>query len=188
MNPLYFPNQIALENSDRIIAYINNHLEDFGDIGKPNNRDTYWDGRNIHYDQIQDKEIQNILKQQLNFTIDKLYAEIKQKETLYPDILSICRWPEGFELLPHADAAEPDGREHPFPWRTYGSVTFLNEDFEGGTLYYPKLNTEFSPKIGHTVIHKGDLEHLHGVTKITKGTRYTVASFFTYDSSKRVNL
>jgi hypothetical protein len=188
MLPIYFKNDIALENSQIIIDYVNNHLEDFGILGEADNRETYWHGRNIHFKQVRDESVRKVLKEQLNFTTNRLYNEIGHSDELYPDILSICRWPEGFELFPHADAEEPDGREHPFPWRNYGSVTFLNENFEGGILHYPKLGIEFSPKIGYTVIHKGDLEHLHGVTKITKGTRYTIASFFTNNKEKKIEI
>ena len=61
----------------------------------------------------------------------------------------------------------------------------LNENFEGGMLYYPNKNIEIKPKKGYSAIHLGNLEYLHGVTKITHGSRYTIASFLTYDESKK---
>ena len=33
-------------------------------------------------------------------------------------------------------------------------------------------------------MHPGDPEHLHGVTKIEGGMRYTIASFWTYEKER----
>jgi len=184
MFPMYFKNDIALENSEKLINYINSHLEDFGVLGEAENRDTYWNGRNIHFENIKDETIKKILKEQLNFTIQKLSETANLNRLIYPDTLSICRWPVGYELSPHADAEEPDGRQHVFYWRDFGTVTYLNEDFEDGTLYYPNKNIEIKPKTGHTAIHPGTLEYLHGVKKITRGIRYTIGTFLTYDKNQ----
>jgi hypothetical protein len=183
MFPLYFKNEIALENAGKLINYINSHIDDFGELGENANRQTYWNGRTIFFEQIQDDEIKDIMRKQLEFTLNTLIKTAKIEKTLYPDTLSICRWPVGFELLPHADAEEPDGSTHIFNWRDFGTVTYLNEDFEDGTLYYPNKNIEIKPKTGYTAIHPGTLEYLHGVKKITKGTRYTIGTFLTYDKN-----
>ena len=50
--------------------------------------------------------------------------------------------------------------------------------------YFPNQKLEIQPKAGHTVFFPGTLEYLHGVSRITKGNRYTIASFLTYDQSK----
>jgi len=52
-------------------------------------------------------------------------------------------------------------------------------------LYYPERNIEIKPKKGHTAIHLGSMDCLHGVTKITKGSRYTIAAFLTYDEGMK---
>lgn len=182
--PLYFENKIVKENTSKIIEYINSHISDFGDLGESDNRDTYWKGRTIFFEQIRDEEIKSILKKQLEFTVNTLYEKLGDDRRLYPDTLSICRWPIGYELLPHADAEEPDGTQHTFHWRDFGTVTYLNEDFEDGTLYYPNKNIEIKPKTGYTAIHPGTLEYLHGVKKIVKGVRYTIGTFLTYNESQ----
>jgi predicted 2-oxoglutarate/Fe(II)-dependent dioxygenase YbiX len=58
-------------------------------------------------------------------------------------------------------------------------LVFLNEDFEGGELYYPQHDLTIKPKPGLAVAHPGDVNYLHGVTLVTKGYRYTTPSFYT---------
>ncbi len=64
----------------------------------------------------------------------------------------------------------------------------LNSDFEGGQIYF--LNQAAEPKItpGMLVFFPRTLEYLHGVRMITRGVRYTVASFWTFDPTKQDGL
>lgn len=175
--PLLFENQIIKENSSKIIDYINNNSEDFGQLGPD-----YWQGRTVYLHRIKDPAIIQILKDHKEFILNEFIKLCDIDKPVYVDSLHLVRWTEGYELHPHADAEEPDGKSHPFPWRDFGTVTFLNEDFEGGILYYPNKNgLEVQAKTGYTAIHTGSVDCLHGVTKVTKGARYTIASFLTYD-------
>jgi hypothetical protein len=175
--PVVFENIIIKDNSNKIIDYINSHLSDFGELGND-----YWKGRQIYMNQIKDQNIYNIIKDGKDYMLSEFIKLAEIKQPLYIDSLHIVRWTEGYELRPHADAAEPNGSVHPFPWRDFGTVTFLNDDFEGGVLYYPnKNNLQVPSQPGYSAIHTGGLDCLHGVTKITKGVRYTIASFLTYD-------
>ena len=170
--PIIFENKPVKENATKIVDYINNNQSDFGEL-----TGGYWDGRTIHIPQIKDPSIVDIIKEGKNFMLDEFKKICNIDKPLYVDTLHLVRWTEGYELHPHADAVDND-----FPWRHFGTVTFLNDDFEGGVLYYPnKNNLEVLAKTGHTAIHTGGTDCLHGVTKMTKGVRYTVASFITYD-------
>lgn len=177
--PVFFENKPIKENATKIIDYINNNTVDFGEL-----TNDYWQGRTIYLPQIKDTEIIKIMKDGKDFMIEEFLKLSGIDKPLYVDSLHIVRWTEGYELRPHADAEEPNGSEHPFPWRDFGTVTFLNEDFEGGVLHYPnKGGLEVPAKIGYSAIHTGGIDCLHGVTKITSGVRYTIASFLTYDQS-----
>lgn len=177
--PLVFENKIIKPNASKIIDYINNHTNDFGELGS-----NYWQGRTIYLNQIKDAEIVQILKDHKDHMIEEFTKLCNIEKPVYIDSLHLVRWTEGYELHPHADAEEPDGRPHAFPWRDFGTVTFLNEDFEGGVLYYPnKDNLKVPARAGYTAIHDGTVNCLHGVTPVTKGVRYTIASFLTYDQT-----
>ena len=59
----------------------------------------------------------------------------------------------------------------------YGFVLYLNDDYTGGELYYPKLDIEYKPKSGDLVIHPGTEEYSHGVRDIVSGERYNITLF-----------
>ena len=175
--PFIFQNDIISSKSNTIIEYINRHEEDFGDVGSE-----YWKGRTIYYDKIRDANVKTILKLNNEYIIEKIMSYLETDKQIYSDSVIIVRWPETYSLTPHADSQQINGKPNEFPWRDFGVVTFLNDNFEGGILYYPnKNNLQVYPKTGQSVIHTGSLDCLHGVTKITKGVRYTIASFLTYD-------
>lgn len=178
-----FENTIIKENASRIISYINNNEYSFGELGKD-----YWKGRTIYLSQIRDDSVKKILKEHKNELLNKFNEHYKDSKPIYIDSLHIVRWPVGYELKPHADGENPDGTQHEYYWRNFGTATFLNEDFEGGDLYFPNKDVIIKPKIAYTAIFPGTLEYLHGVTKITKGVRYTLASFLTYDKNKEFKI
>ena len=102
---------------------------------------------------------------------------------VYSDTLQIIRWFPGMEQPPHADdMTNTDilGFEH----RVFGSIIYLNDDYEGGQTYYPNYKISITPQAGKLAVHPGDPDHLHGVTKIEGGMRYTIASFWTLDKNK----
>lgn len=107
------------------------------------------------------------------------------KKPLYADSLSLTRWRAGDEQGMHADSENMDGSPHPYPWRNYGAIIYLNTDFEGGEIYFPLQ--EITPPItpGMLAFFPGTLDYLHGVTKVTSGTRYTLATFLTHDIAHR---
>tara|TARA_B100001094_G_scaffold333415_1_gene411845 strand:+ start:6779 stop:7336 length:558 start_codon:yes stop_codon:yes gene_type:complete len=178
--PMVFENITNQEDINLIIDYLDNNSKDFGELSEQN----YWQGRTLFYHQVKNPEVQNVMLESLKSVVDKLENLTSKK--VFCEHFSIARWPEGYDLQPHADAENPPGcPPHDYPWRDFGIVTFLNEDFEGGLLYYPERNIEIKPKKGHTAIHLGSMDCLHGVTKITKGSRYTIAAFLTYDEGMK---
>mgnify|MGYP006274119905 CR=1 FL=1 len=127
------------------------------------------------------------LKQIMVDTCIKMGKElerISESGPLYPDLLQVVRWMKGYELFPHADKEEPDGRPHPFPWRDFATLVYLNDDYVGGETHFPNKGIEYKPKKGDFITFPGTVEFLHGVRETTTGVRYTIASFHTYDESK----
>jgi len=108
------------------------------------------------------------------------------QDKLYCDTIDFIRWPQGIEQVPHADSENPDGSVHNFFWRTYGCVLYLNRNFQGGVLYYPNKGVSLTARPGTLAFHPGTLEYLHGVSPITEGTRYTIASFWTHNPEKQM--
>lgn len=91
---------------------------------------------------------------------------------------SIVRWRTGDEQLPHADKQELDGRPNPYPENDIASLVYINDDYEGGEIYFPNQNLQFKPKARSLVFFPGDIHYLHGVTRVVSGTRYTMPNFW----------
>lgn len=113
-------------------------------------------------------------------------SEYNLSQEVYPDVSTICRWFPGMEQSPHADDmtnTEVKGLEH----RIFGSIIYLNTEYTGGKTYYPNYNQEITPEVGKLAVHPGDVDHLHGVTKIESGIRYTIAAFWSHDKGKAID-
>jgi hypothetical protein len=147
--------------------------------------DAFWDDRVINSTRVNDlfgPEIDSLIFN-ITMRIREFIIEEYGTENIWPDLVSLCRWFPGMEQPPHADDmtnTDVKGLEH----RVFGSVIYLNDNYEGGKTYYPDHGIEVTPKIGSLAVHPGGPDHLHGVTKIEGNTRYTLASFWTYETNK----
>lgn len=99
----------------------------------------------------------------------------------YTDCFQLVRWPRGSSQDPHADAEYEDHSDHPSPWRDYGSIIYLNDNYTGGNTYFVNKMTAIQPKSGLLAVFPGTLEYTHGVSEVTDNVRYTIASFWTTD-------
>ena len=56
-----------------------------------------------------------------------------------------------------------------------GMLLYLNDDFEGGELYFSKKKLSFKPKKGSVIIFPcNQNEYTHSVNEIKSGVRYTI--------------
>jgi hypothetical protein len=61
----------------------------------------------------------------------------------------------------------------------HGVVLYISvpERYEGGNIYYPKLNIELKPKRGSLVIHPREDDYTHGVKEVKSGLRFVMVMF-----------
>tara|TARA_B100000902_G_C26812777_1_gene670034 strand:+ start:58 stop:588 length:531 start_codon:yes stop_codon:yes gene_type:complete len=90
----------------------------------------------------------------------------------YVERAEIVKWPAGSYQPSHYD----DRRES----TTCASITYLNDDFEGGETYFTDQDLIVKPKIGRTVFFDG-MKFEHGVSEVKNGIRYTLALWYTND-------
>lgn len=63
-----------------------------------------------------------------------------------------------------------------FEFLTNSTIIYLNDDYEGGEIYFPNLEFSYKPKKGDAIIFPCNTEEYnHGVKTVTAGTRYTIA-------------
>lgn len=120
--------------------------------------------------------------------IAKMFARLKPivenfyKVEVTPTNSTIVRWLPGQRQNPHADKElheGPDaGMPNDFPNYDLSSLFYLNDDYEGGELYFPLQDVKFKPKKGAAYFFPGDKNYIHGVTEIKSGIRYTCPFFW----------
>lgn len=80
---------------------------------------------------------------------------------------------------------EEQEKQFPFLWSGHLSIiVYLNDNYDGGLLYFPDQNITIQPRPGMLVMFPGNLHFLHGVTKITGNTRYTVSLWTKFSDFK----
>ena len=96
---------------------------------------------------------------------------------------TIVRWLPGQLQKPHADKELHDGPDaglpNDFPYYDIASLFYLNDDYEGGEIYWPLQGVRIKPKRGAAYFFPGDMNYIHGVTEIKGNIRYTVPFFWT---------
>jgi hypothetical protein len=106
----------------------------------------------------------SLLDIDFNPMFDNLYSVLP--------ISNIMKYEVGDVFLPHQDSSIHCPIES-----DWGLVLYLNDDFEGGELYYPEKNITYVPQAGDLVIHGATKEFSHGTTPIIRGTKYVATSF-----------
>lgn len=143
----------------------------------------YWDGRVAGFPIISktNPEIVQIIQNM----VERLKPKIDDffNVDASPTSPAMVRWLPGNFQLPHADKElhEGDnvGKPNDFPWYDIATIIYLNDDYEGGELYFPLQNIQFKPKRGAAYFFPGDRNYIHGITTIESGIRYTCPFFWT---------
>jgi predicted 2-oxoglutarate/Fe(II)-dependent dioxygenase YbiX len=148
----------------------------------------YWADRVATYPTIQksDPEIPKLIEKmvaRLKVEVDKFFSVDAS-----PTSPAMVRWLPGQLQMPHADKelhTGPDaGKPNDFPYYDLAGLFYINDDYEGGELYFPGQGIQFKPKAGAAYFFPGDKNYIHGVTEIKSGIRYTVPFFWTILSHK----
>ena len=103
-------------------------------------------------------DISNKVHQELNGFINPIYV--------FKAFGSI--WTEGTKGDLHIDAQNPE------PWIEWSTIIYLNDEFEGGTIYFPNQGYSYAPKKYSAVFFpSAGSEYVHGITTVTSGKRHT---------------
>jgi hypothetical protein len=88
------------------------------------------------------------------------------------------KWEPGAYARVHSDNTDEHGNSGPFARSRYAAFLYLNDDFSGGLLKFPKQDLEIAPKVGMLAAFDGGFNNMHEVTLIESGVRYTIGSFW----------
>ncbi len=126
------------------------------------------------------------LMQQARLLIQlELIGKLRPPRRLWGDTSQLVRWEEGQYLDAHTDNLEPDGSPNQTPHRAASAVVYLNDDYEGGETFFPGLGFRVRPEAGLAIAFGAGASHVHGVTRLRRGRRYMMATWFTMEPAKR---
>jgi predicted 2-oxoglutarate/Fe(II)-dependent dioxygenase YbiX len=143
-----------------------NLIELYHNTESYDNSDGVWSGRARWPDYTEHQKNKLITER-------KKVCEEYFNEKFEIDNLHLMVWKVGHKMTPHSDY----GSSNEFPHREFASIIYLNDNYEGGNLVIPELKLVNRPKKGQLVTFRGG-KLFHGVTTITKGTRYTSICWF----------
>lgn len=103
---------------------------------------------------------------------------------LWTDTVQLNIWETGSFLPPHTDNSNPDESDHSTPWRDFSSIVYLNDDYEGGELYFTAQDRILRPRKGMLVAFSAGYHHEHGVLQVNGGRRITMPAFYTFDKAR----
>jgi hypothetical protein len=193
-------NIVTLENfmTDYELSYLNNFIRNneswdvtethYNENGTVIYDSGYWANRVATNPTIEkvDPEVPIIIQgmvQRLKIEVDKFF-----NVDASPTSPAMVRWLPGQLQMPHADKElheGPDaGKPNDFPHYDIAGLFYINDDYEGGELYFPKQGIQFKPKRGAAYFFPGDMNYIHGVSEIVSGIRYTVPFFWTIMAHK----
>jgi hypothetical protein len=70
---------------------------------------------------------------------------------------------------------------------TVSAVAYLNDDYEGGELWFPRFNLDFKPKQGDIVVFPSIFIYEHASKEMIEGTKYSVVVMTDYHDRDGVN-
>jgi hypothetical protein len=110
----------------------------------------YWDSRFIWYSDVvaHYPEAARQMRQAQRSATALITDFYELTAPIYPDLLQIMSWPSGMDMTPHANNAYLDGSPRPVASRDFSGIIYLNDDYDGGELYFTALNTIIKPKTG----------------------------------------
>jgi hypothetical protein len=86
------------------------------------------------------------------------------------DSYSILKYGVGQKFVDHVD-------DHPDFHRRVSTLYYINDDYLGGEVNFPRFNLSIKPKANQMIIFPSTYVYNHSVSPVIEGTRYAVVSW-----------
>lgn len=98
------------------------------------------------------------------------YKAEHQIETTWHDQYSILKYGAGQKFINHVD-------DHKDYHRRISLVYYINDDYTGGEIVFPRFGITYKPKANELIIFPSTYVYNHSVLPVREGTRYAVVSW-----------
>jgi hypothetical protein len=171
-----FENFIKNEECDILIKWISENVNKKGKIN-PSENFSY---RQVDHLLVDDFTTWNVMEK-YRWKVSQYAIKHFDYEMLYPEYSDLVVWYSGDSMGLHADNFDCIGGK-PYTddlyFRKISCLIYLNDNFEGGETFFENGNI-IKPKKGMLAMFPSNCTHMHGVTRITNGTRYTMPMWLT---------
>ena len=118
----------------------------------------YWRDRVLYFNRMpeQHREIKLRIRELIYQQMELMRWHFAYSGPLYPETINLVSWPENLEMAPHVD------QDNGFSQRIFATVGYLNDDYEGGEIYFPEVNESIKPKAGMLVAFDCGPKYRHG--------------------------
>jgi hypothetical protein len=154
----------------------------FGFVGYNEKRPSYRDCEDIKVGEIlhprsnTEKLVSDLwsdLKNHQSTAVDD-YCKMYNVKMNYWEVMNCIRYGEGQHFQEHAD--------HGFSYSaTVSLVAYVNDEYEGGNLYFPKLNLNIKPKAGDLYIFPSTYLFSHRAMPVKSGMKFSIVTMLDYN-------
>ena len=116
-----------------------------------------------------DTSISNVLLENIE-KIEKDYCNAHSLQTISHEPYSILKYGVGQFFVNHID----DHKNYP---RRISWVYYLNDNYEGGEIEFPRFGIVYKPSAGDFLIFPSNYVYNHSVRPVTSGDRYAIVSW-----------
>lgn len=109
----------------------------------------------------------------INSTIKPAVSEYMADHGIfYEDFetFSILKYGVGQKFVNHID-------DHPNYHRRVSMVYYMNEDYSGGEIVFPRFGIEYKPKADELLVFPSGYTYNHSVAPVKSGTRYAIVGW-----------
>ena len=159
-----------MDKNDAVLIseYATKYSDFFTDFG---NKEQEFTVHTYHEIESRDVDILNMIQKTAlrvyNFVLDNYDSQF---ESFIDEKTHIAKFIAGKGMHGHYDSSRP---------LDIATLVYLNDNYEGGEIYFPKYNLSFKPKPGDLLCFPDNPNFIHGVRPIIKGTRFTLPRWFT---------
>jgi hypothetical protein len=90
-----------------------------------------------------------------------------------------CTWHDSYQILKYGVGQKFTNHidDHPDYHRRVSTLYYLNDNYQGGEINFPRFNLSFKPKANQMIVFPSTYVYNHSVSPVTEGERYAVVSW-----------
>jgi hypothetical protein len=134
----------------------------------------------IPYSEIT-KEDYSTVNAALYTSLSNIFLEnLVPLEVNYQNEYSVnCSWHDSYQILKYGVGQKFVNHidDHPDYHRRVSTLYYINDDYSGGEINFPRFNLSFKPKPNQMLVFPSTYVYNHSVSPVTEGTRYAIVSW-----------